>query len=101
MTAAGEVAGATTATAHLQALGDSLRARGLHARVGETSGGLPQLIVLSTAAPSLSEVVFAARSDGSWWFWWSWAERIAPVEELATAVTRVCGVLTPAGRARE
>ncbi|MEV6981969.1 hypothetical protein AB0M95_12015 [Sphaerisporangium sp. NPDC051017] len=98
MTSIGEVAGAATAVtavAHLQALGDSLQARGLHARVGETSGGIPQLIVVSTAVPTLSEVVFAAQGEGTWWFWWPWAERIAPVHELPTAVARVCGVLTP------
>jgi hypothetical protein len=101
MTSTGEVASATTAAVHLQTLGDSLQKRGLHARVGRTSGGLPQLIVVSTVVPTLSEVVFAAQGQGAWWFWWPWAERIAPVGELGTAVTRICRVLAPARRPQD
>ncbi|WP_214416876.1 hypothetical protein [Sphaerisporangium fuscum] len=97
MTTTDKVANATTATAHLQALGEVLQSRGLHVRVGATAGGLPQLIVISTAVPTLSEVILAAQRDGRWWFWWSWAERIAPIDDMATAVTQICRALTPAG----
>ncbi|GAA3807097.1 hypothetical protein GCM10022226_29050 [Sphaerisporangium flaviroseum] len=88
----------TTAITHLQELGDHLQARGLHVRVGTTSNGIPQLIVVSTTVPTLSEVIFAAPRQGSWWYWWSWAERIASVDELPTTVTRVCQALTPVRR---
>ncbi|GII76898.1 hypothetical protein Sru01_18800 [Sphaerisporangium rufum] len=91
----GQVTVPAVAAAHLQDLGEQLRARGLHVRLGDTAGGLPQLIVISTAVPTLSEVVFAARGGGRWWFWWSWAERIAPVEDMPAAVALICRALTP------
>jgi hypothetical protein len=98
MTTTDQVESVTTATAYLHELGQSLQARGLHVRVGPTSSGVPQLIVVSTSVPTLSEVIFAARSEGSWWFWWSWAERIAPVDDTPATVTRICHMLTPARR---
>ncbi len=98
MTTADKVDDSTTATAHLRELGDLLLARGLHVRVGPTPSGLPQLIVISTMVPTLSEVIFAAPRKDRWWFWWSWAERIAPVDDLSTTVTRICQALTPASR---
>ncbi|WP_405151618.1 hypothetical protein OG589_21210 [Sphaerisporangium sp. NBC_01403] len=97
-TTAGEPGTDQTATAHLQALGEALQARGLYVRVGATAGGLPQLIVISTVVPTLSEVIFAARRQGTWWFWWSWAERIAPVDDLATTEARIRQALTPPDR---
>ncbi|WP_248964877.1 hypothetical protein [Sphaerisporangium perillae] len=93
-----KVASAATAATHLRRLGELLRTRGLHVRVGATPGGLPQLIVISTAVPTLSEVIFAARRGESWWFWWSWAERIAPVEDLNATAARICHALTPSPR---
>ncbi|GGL10155.1 hypothetical protein Sme01_32480 [Sphaerisporangium melleum] len=88
---------ATTATAadHLWRLGELLRTRGLHVRVGATAGGVPQLIVISMTVPTLSEVIFAARGGDHWWFWWSWAERIAPVTDTQAAVALVCDALRP------
>ncbi|MEU8272246.1 hypothetical protein AB0B89_34480 [Sphaerisporangium sp. NPDC049002] len=104
MTTTDKVASATTAsthltaTAHLHALGEALQGRGLYVRVGATDGGLPQLIVVSTGVPTLSEVIFAAQRQGTWWFWWSWAERIAPVDDLSTTEARIRQALTPADR---
>ncbi|MFC7383840.1 hypothetical protein [Sphaerisporangium rhizosphaerae] len=98
MATADKVMSAATAADHLRRLGDLLRARGLHVRVGETRGGVPQLIVVSTSVPTLSEVIFAARAEESWWFWWAWAERIAPVDDPQTAATHVCQALRPAPR---
>jgi hypothetical protein len=96
MTTTDRVANATTAAIHLRELGELLQAQGLHVRVGETRGGLPQLIVISTTVPTLSEVIFATQREENWWFWWSWAERIAPVDDMPTAVTRIRDMLTPA-----
>jgi hypothetical protein len=52
--------------------------------------------VISTTVPTLSEVIFATQREENWWFWWSWAERIAPVDDMPTAVTRIRDMLTPA-----
>lgn len=91
----GQVDTATTATAHLHSLGELLERRGLHVRLGTTPGGLPQLIVVSMAVPTVSEVIFASQRQGTWWFWWSWAERISPVDDLPTASARICHAVLP------
>ena len=36
--------------------------------------------------------------DGMWWFWWSWAERIAvadDVDQAASTIVRVLASLLP------
>lgn len=63
-----------------------------------TGGGRrPHLHITNRAAQALTENVYAgAGADGSWWFWWGWAERIAPVTDLAAAaqvITRVLGAV--------
>ncbi|MFC4532876.1 hypothetical protein [Sphaerisporangium dianthi] len=98
MATADKVASAATATDHLRRLGELLRARGLHVRVGVTDGGVPQLIVVSTTVPTVSEVIFAARGGDQWWYWWSWAERIAPVEDPHATAARICHAMTPSPR---
>jgi hypothetical protein len=80
---------ATVAAHHLRLLGELLQTRDLQVRVGANRSGLPQLILVRTALPTLSEVVYAAERAGTWWFWWSWAEPIAPVTDLTTAITRI------------
>ena len=56
---------------------------------------MPSLRVVNPAAPALAEDVYAGYcEDGSWWFWWSWAERIAAASELERAAERVAHVLS-------
>jgi uncharacterized protein with LGFP repeats len=51
--------------------------------------------VASQSVPQLSETVSAAPADdGTWWFWWSWGDRIAPVGEVETAAFKIAYVLT-------
>ena len=63
----------------LEALGADLSGRGFMTTVME-GGGPPCVRVVSRVTAQLSENVYAAPADdGSLWFWWSWAERIAPI----------------------
>ena len=53
-------------------------------------------VVLNQLAPAYrAEDVYAGCcEDGTWWFWWSWAERIAAATELDRAAERVVHVLS-------
>jgi len=59
------------------------------------------LTVVNKAASQLSDNVYAAPAgDGSWWFWWSWAERLSPIKDVAVAahaITRVLRVMDTGG----
>jgi hypothetical protein len=78
----------------LERLADALTQQGLRARLVTPPGRIPSLHVVNPAAAALAEDVYAGRSrDGQWWFWWSWAERIASGEDLAGAASRIRRVL--------
>ena len=79
-------------------LAAALTARGLSTRLVTPVGRLPSLHVTNPAAPRLCEDVYAACGpDGSGWFWWPWAERIAPDGDVPAAATAVAKVLRLAG----
>ena len=79
----------------LHALADDLDRRGFGARVVGTSGRL-RVWVENRSVPRLSEVVYAAPAeDGSWWLWWSWADQLAPIDDVDTAAVKIAYVLTP------
>ena len=79
---------------YLEALAAGLSEHGLRATLHAPAGRIPSLHVVNPAASVLAENVFAACGrDGIWWFWWSWAERIAIADDAATAATRVAQVL--------
>jgi hypothetical protein len=79
----------------LGVLAVNLRGRGFTAQVTRT-GSRGCVGVASQFVPQLSETVYAAPADdGTWWFWWSWADRIAPVGEVETAAFKIAYVLTP------
>jgi hypothetical protein len=40
-------------------------------------------------------VYAAPAEDGSWWLWWSWADQLAPIDEIDTAAFKIAYVLTP------
>jgi hypothetical protein len=78
----------------LQALAADLGRRGFSVRLVLTSGRL-RLWVENRSVPQLSEVVYAAPADdGAWWLWWSWADRLASIEDVDDAAVRIAHVLT-------
>jgi hypothetical protein len=86
-------------TVYLEKLADELSQRGLEAWLMAPPGRVPSLYVVNPAARALEENVYAGCGrDNTWWFWWSWAERIALAEDLDLAATTIARVLAPARR---
>jgi hypothetical protein len=57
-------------------------------------GRQPALDVTNPHAPRLSDQVLTGMdADGQWWLWWSFAEKIAPADNLDRAVTVITRVL--------
>ena len=83
----------------LDSLADALARRGLRARLVTPPGRLPSLHAMNPAAPALAEDIYAGPCrDSGWWFWWSWAERIAvadDVDQAASTIVRVLASLLP------
>jgi hypothetical protein len=93
-TAAGHAA---TAVTMLEALGIALHGTGLQARLLIQAGTVPALQVTSPAL-GRSERICAAPLAGTWHYFWSWAEPIAPTPAgAATAIARVLRTAAPAG----
>jgi hypothetical protein len=82
-------------TAALEKLAAELTARGYEARLIAPDGRLPRLTVINPASTMLAETVTADAQ----WFWWPWADRIAPAGDVATAADAIAQVLAlaPAG----
>ncbi len=79
---------------YLEKLADELSHRGLEAWLMDTPGRIPSLYVVNPGARALEENVYAGcGKDGIWWFWWSWAERIAVADDLDLAATTIVRVL--------
>lgn len=78
---------------YLERLGDELVGRGLRVRLTMPLGTAPCLHVMNPEASALTENILAEHGADGWWFWWSWAERIASVDEVPTAADRVAQVL--------
>lgn len=79
--------------AALEKLAAELAARGYRTPSLSPHGRPPALTVTNPAASMLTETVMA---EGGW-FWWPWAERIAPVADVAAAAERVARVLRAEG----
>jgi len=78
----------------LECLAEMLTQHGLRASVTASRESTPSLHVVNPEAPVLAEDVYAGRAnDGSYWFWWSWAERIAAGADLEGAADRIKRVL--------
>lgn len=91
-------ADATGAIAVLEQLASRLQAHGWQVRLHAPPDRRPMLYVSNPGVRALSELVTAGQdSDGSWWLWWSWAERISPAGELDRAVTVIGRVLASGG----
>jgi hypothetical protein len=82
-------------TAYLDKLVEELTHRGLEAWLMAPPERMPTMYVVNPAARALEENVYAQRcGDGIWWFWWSWAERIAIADDLDAAATAIARVLS-------
>jgi hypothetical protein len=80
--------------AYLESLADELTRRGLTARVLTPYGRVPSVHVVNPAATALAENVYAASgTNGVWWYWWSWAERIAVADDVDGAAGCIARVL--------
>ena len=93
-----DVPGLRDANLHrLEHLALELRRRGMTADLVVAPGRIPRLEVVYPAGPA--EDVYAWRGqDGTWWFWWSWAERIAVADDVdlaASTIVRVLASLLP------
>jgi hypothetical protein len=99
MTTEAPMARDTAVTRHsyvsrLEGLAEVLSSHGLRTRLMAPSGRLPSLHVVNPSASALAEDVYAGLGqDGLWWFWWSWAERIAAGEDLEGAAGLIERVL--------
>lgn len=80
----------------LECLAGVLTARGAHADVMAPPGRIPRLRVDNPGAGRTGDVYAWRCRDGNWWYWWPWAERIAPAGELSGAADRVLSALAPA-----
>ena len=79
---------------YLEKLGEELASRGMQVRLVLPPGRVPSLYVINPGARVLEEHIYAGcGSDSSWWFWWSWAERIARAEDLGRAAAAIVRVL--------
>jgi hypothetical protein len=92
-------ADATTAAQALEALASELSARGWTARLHTPDGRLPSLYVQNPDAEKLSEHIYAGpAADGTWSYWWSWADTIAPAADPAGAAATITRVLRAASQ---
>ena len=82
------------ASAYLDKLAEELTHRGLEAWLMAPQGRVPSVYVVNPSARALEENVYTGcGKDGLWWFWWSWAERIAVADDIDGAATAIARVL--------
>lgn len=90
-----EAKGNHARSAYLDKLAEELTHRGLEAWLMAPPGRVPSVYVVNPAARALEDNVYADRGkDGLWWYWWSWAERIAIADDLDAAASAVVRVLS-------
>ncbi|MFI0409684.1 hypothetical protein [Actinomadura sp. 3N508] len=77
----------------LEELGGELVERGFRVRIVQPRDQPPVLHVLNPDVSALTENVLAEQAADGWWYWWSWAERIAPADDAPTAAARIARVL--------
>ena len=81
--------GGAVGTAELEQLAAEVNGRDYEARLVAPQDRRPYLHVQNRRAGMLTENIYA----GDGWFWWGWAERIAPITDLAAAVATITRVL--------
>ena len=91
-----ERAEVTAAAKRLDDLAAALDVRGFAARV-LVSGDKLRMWVQNRSVSWLSDAVYAAPDgDGAWWLWWSWEDKIVPIDDVSEAAFKIAYVLTPA-----
>jgi hypothetical protein len=87
----------TDATAQVEALAHELSRRGFATTVTTGDGRRhPCVRVVNRDAAHMQEDVYAAPgTDGQWSFWWSWADKIGPIDDIETAAAAISYVLDP------
>lgn len=86
---------AIAAAESLNKVAADLDHRGITAKVLKMEDR-PTMWVQNPEAKLMSDQVYAGPAeDGSWWLWWSWDARIAPIEETRRAARTIESVLTP------
>ena len=87
-----------SATVYLDKLAEELSNRGLQAWLMAPPGRVPSVYITNPGARALEDNVYVDQGkDGLWWFWWSWAERIATGEDLEGAASMIEHVLAASG----
>ena len=83
------------AVKRLDDLAAELDWRGFTARVLADNGKL-RMRVQNRSISQLSDTVYAApAADGAWWLWWSWADQLAPIDDVGGAAFKIAYVLAP------
>jgi hypothetical protein len=77
------------AKAALEKLGTELKARDFLIHLSVPDGKLPFLTVRNPREGRLTEMILA---DGGF-YWWSWADKVAPVSDVTGAANAVAQVL--------
>ncbi len=77
-------------SAHLEKLAAELDGQAYEVTLVTVQGRRPCLSITNRQAVQLTEFIYAASADdGEWWFWFGWAQRIAPVADVAAAAAAV------------
>jgi hypothetical protein len=76
----------------LESLAGALARHGLAAALVAPPGRVPRLRVTHPAGTAEDVYAWHCR-DGTWWFWWPWAERIASAADLGSAAKAIEHVL--------
>jgi len=92
---------AETRVAHLDALAAELRARGWTTYLTTPAGRVACLVVQDPQdrAECGSVVAAPGGTTGDWWYWFGWAERIAPARAPGAAADAVIAALRRPGDA--
>jgi hypothetical protein len=86
---------AQQAAAQLAELAENLAGQGFAASLAAERQRTCLTVAIRSEPQFPVKVHTAPADDGSWWFWWSWGDRIAPVGEVETAAFKIAYVLTP------
>ena len=101
MNALDPLASSAETISRLEELASALAAHGWNANVHAPRDRVPSLHARNPepAAAALSEHIYAQpRADGTWMYWWPWAEPIAGTAASAAAI--IVRVLRPAEAGR-